>query len=268
MIRFHGDIRVPALRFGTTFQSVRHDFMRLTIRKVPIGATACSLLAAGVLSLYCVVPSDSVQKEFRFNRHAIDDTVAPFGSITLVFTAPVSDSSAVELVFSPTYYDYVLHFSAARDSVDLQLSGPLKGNTVYSIRLKNTVFSIDNDIFEPEYDSVSVVTCPVEQEPNNGIGVADTLRQRCFGTIAVVNDTDWYVVPENVGKLYLNSIGSQTTFALWIQGGGGVDSLHEYRMNDTLNVPATVKPPLLIAVYSYNRSVGGYYQIGCIAAGG
>ena len=81
----------------------------------------------------------------------------------------------------------------------------------------------------------------------------------------MVNDTDWYVVAgDAVRKVYCNSYGSRTGF--FPEGVGEKDASREFAEFDTVAISDTVSRPLLIAVYSYLRSVGGYYEIGCLPA--
>lgn len=250
---------------GGIYPLPRQSFIMLKHFSITVVSIVRHVLIPGLFMLYCVVPSDTVQEKFYFEHAALPDTVAPFGSIIIAFTEPVSDSSPVGFSFQPSFYSYALIFNTARDSVIVQLSEPLRGNTTYTIRLQYTVYSINNSVFTPQSDSMRVVTGTVEQEPNNRVELADTLRQRCFGAIALVNDTDWYVVDKKIEELYLHSFGSQTTFALL--GGGVVTTLREFTIYDTVTIPETAALPLYVAVYSYFRSVGGYYELGYTGTG-
>ena len=226
---------------------------------------AVALIATAVLLTDCVVPSDTPQTEFRFNHQGSIDTIAPFGSFPVSFSEPLNDSSGPELIFNPRFYSFVLTGSSTNDTFMVQLSEPLEGNTVYTIRLKNRIYSSGNSLFEPESDSLTVITRNLEQEPNNTIPLADTLRQMCFGSSAAVDDTDRYVITGRTGKVFLHSFGSQTRLS--IDKVSFFNPLREFTSHDTLAIPDTTTFPLHVAVFPYLRSVGGYYELGWIAAG-
>ena len=224
---------------------------------------------AGMLSalslLYCVVPTDTPEEKFHFVHSGYGGDVAPYGTMNIAFSEGLSDSSQVEFAFNPPFYMYSIGYSSGRDTVLLRFSEPLRGATVYSIRLKETVYSVHGSVFSPDADSLVITTAYCEQEPNDRYSLADTLRGRCFGAVATVDDTDWYVVPVEVRKLYCNSFGSHTGF--FIRGFNDNGTPREYTQSDTVQLPDTVTTPLFMAIYSYLRSVGGYYETGYLPTG-
>ena len=217
-----------------------------------------------MLLIYCVVPSDAPQERFHFDHTGSSDTLAPYGSMVVVFTEPVLDSPMVDFVFSPVFLSYAMEFSSERDTVIIRFSEPLSGGTDYTIHLRETVYSLHRSVFDPDDDSIVITTAQREREPNDRVETADTLAGRCFGSVAMVNDTDWFILPSTVHTIYCHSYGSRTT--VFVKGVDENDS-REYAEQDTITIADTVAEPLYIAVHAYLRSVGGYYELGYIAEG-
>jgi len=230
-----------------------------------ITAGTAVLVIFVMLLMYCVVPSDAPEKKFHFVHSGSPDFVAPYGTMDVIFSEELSDSSDADFEFNPPFYAYSIEYSSERDTVLLRFSEPLRGAVTYSIRLKKTVHSVNASVFSPDDDSLVITTEDREQEPNDHLTVADTLRSRCFGAVAMVNDTDWYIVPLEVRKVYCNSFGSRTGFFIKGLNDNGIPRM--YTQFDTVTIPDTVTPPLYLAIHSYLRSVGGYYETGCLPTG-
>jgi hypothetical protein len=212
--------------------------------------------------LFCVVPSDNPEQQFHFLLADCCDTVAPFGELRIAFSEPLSDSSQPEFIFNPPFFSFSVEMNAFRDTALLNFSEPLAGVTEYQVRLGKTVRSLHNSVFRPEDDTLQFVTIAREQEPNDRRDIADTLQGAVYGAIAMVNDTDWYVITSAVKKVYCISSGSRTGF---LPGGPEAwKEPREFAENDTVVISDTASLPLYIAVHSYLKSVGGYYKIGCL----
>ncbi len=221
---------------------------------------ALSGMLFSVLFLFCVIPSGDPEGEFLF--HAVTDTIAPWGTLLLIFSEPLADSSNPEFAFEPPVYAYTLECADSRDTVLLRLSEPLKGNTRYLIHAEETIFSSRGVPLTPESDPVVVWTHAAEREPNDFPALADTLQGSSFGSIETVDDTDWYVVPEihKTARITLDSYESQSTFEIHDQRGT-ITSSEIFKDSDTISVPHASLSPLLIAVFAYHRSAGGHYRI-------
>ena len=217
------------------------------------------ITGTAMLLIHCVVPSDTPQERFHFDHTGSDDTVAPFGSMAVAFTEPVSDSSRVDFIFRPSFLSYAMEFSPERDTLTVRFSEPLSGGTDYTIHLNETIYSLNRSVFDPGDDSIVITTAKCEREPNDRMETADTLSGRCFGSVAMVNDTDWFVLPSAVRAVYCHSYGSRTTvFIREVQKDGESRGFAEH---DTITIADTVAAPLHIAVHAYLRSVGGYYEL-------
>ena len=218
-----------------------------------------ALLATAPLLLTCVVPADSPVETLHVENCASSDTVSPYGEIRLAFSIPAGDSGEPRFDFSPPFFSYTVTMNATRDTAHLAWSSPLAGAQRYAIRIDE--FRTESGDLMSSNDSIIVVTYPMEQEPNSAPETADTLTTSRWGAIATVNDTDWFTATGRPGDaLLLNSEGSQTSLAVMTRGGM-LGPERTFRKNDTLLVADSFLLPLLIAVFAYHRSVGGYYEI-------
>lgn len=148
------------------------------------------------------------------------------------------------------------------DTFTIALSEPLAGGSRYVLRLDETVHTSSGAAIPPDNDSIVLFTFAAEQEPNDDNQTADILDGCAFGAIGSVDDTDCYQINDSsVTAIYLNSQGSQTTF---IPGNAhdSSNSYREYKKNDTVALPEKVTFPLTVTVYAWQKSVGGYYEIG------
>lgn len=212
---------------------------------------------------FCVVPTDSVEDEFRIMQGTVPDTISPWDSVAVVFSQPLSDT-LVLFTFSPPFYMYSLRMSETRDTIHLYFNEPLDGDTRYVIRFQEKIHSHNGDVLKPSDDSIVVVTSPVEQEPNGSVQLADTLVKCRFGSVGTVNDTDCFLISDDGPQsVYLVSHGAQTTF-IFQDGEGTRSEERSFNALDTVPVPAAAVPPLYVMVTCYSRSVGGYYELGTL----
>jgi hypothetical protein len=138
------------------------------------------------------------------------------------------------------------------------------GDTQYSLFLASFVESEDGSMLRPGEDTLLLRTFPTEQEPNDFRTIADTLKDIIFGSVSAANDTDWFAIHDTAAaSFYLKSTGSSSLFELY-----DADSLSvrpsKFAAAETLNVPGSFERPLYIAVFAYNRSNGGYYELGVV----
>jgi hypothetical protein len=234
----------------------------MKIKKVRLALILWTVIC--LIIIFCVVPTDSVEDEFRIIPGTVPDTISPWDSVAVVFSQPLSDT-LVLFTFFPPFYMYSLRMSETRDTIHLHFAEPLDGDTRYVIRLEEKVTSSGGAVLEPSDDSVVVVTASVEQEPNGTVSLADTLTGRCFGSAGTVNDTDCFLISgEETECVYLVSHGSQTSFIF--QDDEGTRSEERlFNESDTTPVPEDAAWPLYVIVFSYHRSVGGYYELGNIS---
>ncbi len=213
----------------------------------------------------CVVHTDAPDEALHFIRESAPDTVSPWGGLKVVFSEPVSDSEPVLFSFKPLFYSYSVAWNALRDTATIRFTEPLEGAQLYVLTLKQNVRSISGKIFDPSKDSIVFYTYPAEQEPNDKPELADTLRKCCFGTITTTNDTDIFIITDTSAfAVFLHSTGSQNTFMLKNCRDTAL-TIQDVRGSDTLIIPDRFNPPYMVLVYSYLRSIGGYYEIGYIS---
>jgi hypothetical protein len=214
------------------------------------------------LLLGCVVSTDPPATTFHFIRTGSPDTIAPWGTLTIVFSQPLDDTEIPTFFLRPTVHSYTALPVATRDTVFVRFTEPLSGNRRYLLRAQDSMTAKNSAVLRHTADSLVFFTWPAEQEPNNTPQLADTLFQRCFGTIATVNDTDWYIITNSSARaVYLSSVTTQSTFFL-VSLAGTTTPVRSFKISDTLAVPDGFRSPFYAAVVSFNRSAGGYYEIG------
>jgi hypothetical protein len=213
-----------------------------------------------------MVPLDNSDSSIVFHlvrAGTTGDTIAPFGSLKLRFTHPVMDPDSVLLSFQPQFTDYQLFLDSTKDTVALAFTQPLQARTRYSIHLAKAVSAEDGTLLFPSDDSIVVFTAAAEQEPNNTPALADTLRGKLFGQISMVDDSDWFAVPDTTLRtFYLKSTGSSSRFDICDAKGAPVAQLSAFAAAETLTVPSDCLHPLYIVVSAWNRENGGYYELG------
>lgn len=206
------------------------------------------ILIVAVLFLSCVIPSEPPVKSLEMYLCS-SDTISPYSSIKVAFSIPLDDSQVIPFHFSPPFFDYYKAFSLSKDTLDLVPSRPLMGNTRYNLIAPG--------------DSFSFYTYAHELEPNNTAATADLLAAKMFGSVSSVNDTDCFIINEKIKGFYLRSYYSESVFSL-SDSAGEVTLPRVYRPVDSLTIPDSFIYPLLLRVFSYYRSNGGYYEIGKI----
>ncbi len=195
----------------------------------------------------CVVPSEPPDGGARLT-FCSPDTISPYAPIKIAFSSPVKDSQVIEFSFLPPFFGCYGFLTSSKDTFQLVPSSPFNGSTKYKLFVSG--------------ESFNFYTYAYEQEPNNTIGSADLLNGKMFGSVAYVNDTDFYVVKTNNAKcFYLRSYNSESVFSV-IDSTGRVTSPRAYRAVDSLVVPDSFAYPLFLRVVANYRSSGGYYELG------
>jgi len=216
----------------------------------------------------CSLPTETEKKAFHFIASANrNDTIAPFGQMSLFFTEPLDTNVSLSISFQPSFYEYYIVPNAQNDTFSIAFTNWLQGNTKYGLQLATPVRSQSGHILHPSTDSVVFYTYPCEYEPNNSKITADSLNVKIFGSIAMVNDTDWYVVADSaIESFYLKSNGSITKFSIIDMEGTIYHSemKNQNQNHYSLNVPSESKRPLVLRVYSINRTSAGYYELGIV----
>ena len=211
-------------------------------------------------AFFCVVPSGP-ETVLSMKLSGSVDTISPYGPLNIVISESLSDSSAVEVVFSPQIPCFKSFVSPSKDTVSISFFCPLEGNKKYTVKLLNDLVSKSGQILL-EGDSITFYTYYLEQEPNNSFPTSDILQRKLFGSISTVVDTDCYIIPDSsIRSVHLVSSVSQTTFELY-DNNGEKSSDRQYKKNDTLDIPDLFVYPLYVRVFSYQHSSGGYYEIG------
>jgi hypothetical protein len=245
------------------FQVLWYHMSRLPCRFLTLPAA----LSAALLTVSCLFPLNNgpADQPFQLTRVGnVADSIAPFGALKLVFTRPVRNPDSVDFAIRPYTHEFQILFNASRDTVSLLFTVPLEGNTKYSITATDPIAADDGAMLYPWEDTVVVCTYPTEQEPNNSRALADTLKGRRFGSITAANDTDWFVVPDGTADVfYLVSTATSSTFDLF-DATGTASLSGTFAGTQTLTVPLGFVRPLYVSVHAWNRSNGGYYEVGWV----
>jgi hypothetical protein len=227
-----------------------------------------ALIALGVLllsSVRCLIPigSNDNSDPFTFVNAGDGDTITPYGSIAIRFTRPVAHPDSVHFLFDPPFADFLLASNTKGDTLTMQLSLPLNAETRYSIHLKDQITAKDGTLLFPNDDSVVVVTADAEQEPNDQLSTADLLVKKIFGAIASADDTDWFAISDTaLREFYLTSHGSSSRFDVRDVNGTVLVKPSLIAPAETLLVPSNSPAPRYLVVSAWNRSNGGYYELG------
>jgi hypothetical protein len=229
------------------------------LRTLFLAALLC-FLTLSCLPLSTIGPMDP----FQLNRIGAADTISPWGSVQIRFSYPVRFPDSVTFAFTPAFDDYRKSWNTGRDTLSLVFVLPLHGGVHHTMLLANFVESEEGSILIPGEDTLSFYTYPAEQEPNDSKATSDLLKGTVFGSISAANDSDWFAVDDSaVRSFYLLSTGSTSQFELH-DSDGSVTHPPSFTMAETLSVPESFIYPFYIVVHSYNRSNGGYYQLGMI----
>jgi hypothetical protein len=173
------------------------------------------------------------------------DTVSIWPQLAFCFSVPLAKDSSVHLIITPDPGPvYSVYLNRNRDTVRLDVSQSLEGNTTYFITLQDTLQSVNDKYLYPADVSFSFTTYPKENEPNNTSATADTLRALCFGASVTATDTDFYFIPAtNARGIYLKSMQSKSgCIVLHITGAvlkknNTLDQTKTIAFNDTINAP-------------------------------
>jgi hypothetical protein len=229
------------------------------------GGTALFASLLPMFFLSCL-PLSNIEpvESFGMTRAGSGTKISPYGPLYVRFSYPVLDTDSVRFLFQPLFTEFRQSFNAAHDTVTLEFILPLQGDERYSLLLDSFVESEDGSILRPGEDSLELVTFPTEQEPNDFNYIADTLRDITFGSVSAANDTDWYAIHDTTAEsFYLKSTGSSSIFKIC-----DADSLsvrpQAFAAAETLDIPGSFERPLRIAVYAFNRSNGGHYELGVV----
>jgi hypothetical protein len=193
------------------------------------------------------------------------DTLSVFPQLQFIFSEPLIDSS-VSLNFSPPIGRYAAFLNATHDTMSLIIMDMLAGNTRYVLRLGKQITSKDGAILLPSQDSLSFITYPREQEPNDTKNLADDLASKIFGTISDQSDIDVFLCTNNGARgVVLQSINSQDSLYV-VDGLSHAFSLdHPVNPIDTIIFPDTLVRPFYIFVVSRIMGSEGDYELGIVS---
>jgi hypothetical protein len=193
------------------------------------------------------------------------DTMSVFPTFQFVFSDSISDSS-VSFSFSPkTSAMYGVLLNATHDTVTLQVTDALSGNTRYTLRLQKAVTAVDGDRLAPSDDSITFITWPLEMEPNDAISSADSLKSIIFGTLPGISDTDVFFCPGlETRAVYLKSIYCQDSFYIIDAASKSFSVTSKINQDDTLWLPDSCEKPIYIFVIPSAKGSEGAYQLGNI----
>jgi hypothetical protein len=197
--------------------------------------------------------------------NGITDTLSVFPQLQFVFSGPLIDSS-VSLNFSPPVGRYAVFLNATHDTLSLNVMDMLAGNTRYVLRLGNQITSKDGATLLPSQDSLSFITYPREQEPNDTKDLADDFASKIFGTISDQSDIDVFLCNNNsTHGIFLQSINSQDSLYV-VDGLSHAFSLdHPINPIDTIIFPDSLVRPFYVFVVSRIMGSEGDYELGIVS---
>jgi hypothetical protein len=210
----------------------------------------------------CVLPAEPFIDEFKMSIASGQDTISPYANIKICFTERLKDTSAA-FQFDPPFFSFISIVNKGRDTISIILANPLPGDTCFVLHPVKAIKSESGQEINIS-DSISFHVYPTEHEPNDNIATADILEKKIYGSIATVNDTDFFAIPASANVIYLKSFSSQTTFKIKDSNGKFSSDRPDTLTSDTLTIPDNLIAPLFLAVISLKKSVGGYYETGYI----
>ena len=230
------------------------------MRGTVLFTSLASFFFLSCLPLATIEPVES----FGMSRTGSGETISPYGPIQVRFSYPVLDPDSIRFAFQPLFTEYRQTFNDSHDTVTIECILPLLGDTEYYLILASSVESEDGSLLQPGEDSLLLRTFPIEQEPNNFRNIADSFKNIIFGSVSTVNDTDWFAIYDTTAaSFYLKSTGSSSIFKLC-----DADSLsvrpQAFAAAETLDIPDSFNKPVHIAVFAFNRSNGGHYELGVV----
>jgi hypothetical protein len=193
-----------------------------------------------------------------------NDTLSVKPSISITVGAAVVESSAV-FQFTPSFYDYYCYLSETHDTIYLNVTGMLDGDTRYTLRLAHPLTSVYDEKIGPDDDSIVFRTYPSEREPNDYTGEADTLETVLFGEISRYNDTDTYFLNNTeFNAVSFRSFSHECGLVLVDDKNIPVAFEGVEIDSGTLCLPDSLPETLLLKVYASIRSSSIFYRLGLI----
>ena len=220
------------------------------------GVSGFSGVVATVLTsiaFSCVIPSGTESGAFRMS---VKDTVAPYGSVTVMFSNAVEESTLI-MKLLPDNIALRAQMNKTKDLASFSLPLSISGNSLYML-----IPGVEeNSQMNRYYDTLFFRTWPKENEPNNSVETADSINLKIFGSLTTIDDVDWYVVDSAFTKrCVLRNYGGTANLKVARKPGAPVI---ESAVSDTeiVAIPENARGMAYIIVYTPSRSAGGYYEI-------
>jgi hypothetical protein len=191
----------------------------------------------------------------------LGDTIPAFGQLAFAFSQPVS-SDEISLALNPNPGSvYSTRLNSSHDTLFLDVTGMLQGDTIYTIDLLDTVRAGSGMRLLPGEVQFIVTTGAVEQEPNGTRETADVLTSSICGFIQTTQDADCYMANVRFSHFVLYATDKDCGMRI-TDSTGLIDTL---KMPDTpaetLLVPSAFQFPVLITVYSYYGTSQRRYRL-------
>ncbi|MFP4242400.1 MAG: hypothetical protein ACLFQB_12290 [Chitinispirillaceae bacterium] len=222
--------------------------------KHPLHIISVILLA----SLFCVVP-EGIDSDTRTISRIGNDTVSPYGQLVFTFSKPLEKNQIPWLEFYPPFFSFSYKLNSSSDTLYLELSEHLKGNTRYIIRPSQESGSF---LDLSAHDSMGFHTFPIENEPNDSEDVCDTVRsENIFGNLSRSDDTDIFLLRDTtVQKFHFHTFkGAMCSITLYNMEGESSSAVKE--SEELFTIPEEMAPPVYMKISSVQLSNDGYYQI-------
>lgn len=218
-------------------------------------------VCAGLIS--CLFTEVSDNGSFSMSIANKADTLPPRPVITICFSTPVvaSDPRNLRFDFDPPFDDYYIALNASHDTARIVCTGTLSGAVRYVLRVHATPESVDGVDMEPGRDSVEFMTYPVEREPNDKAGCADSIGGVIYGMIDRADDTDWFLLGDSTRAVVAASEGGATVRCTIKSANGETTPVSGMCIDpDTVRVPGSFARPVYACVVSFTKASGGMYK--------
>jgi len=192
------------------------------------------------------------------------DTLSPLAVLRFAFSDSVA--SPLDFDFSPPVgQSYQITLNSACDTATISFVDLLPGDTRYVVRPKLPLMSRSGSTLDADNDTAVFHTAAAEDEPNNTVATADTLRPLpLYGMLRDASDTDVYCVPEKERALYMETFTGQTSLSVKDSAMQDIPVAVGLGLSDTFDFPDHTRFPVYVAVFSPIKGTAGYYKLGVL----
>jgi hypothetical protein len=182
------------------------------------------------------------------------DSISIFATLYFAFSFPIVEEQVQFAILPDPGTVFSTRLNTTRDTLILEVTGGLEGSTEYTMLPAHDIRGENGTTLSAEKAAFTLYTHAAEKEPNDRPDtlIADRFVSPVFGTVRMVNDTDYFFVSQPLsGALSLRSFGPyRCRMQLLSAGQRFVVPAGEENLTNTFAIPDTVAFPLYVAVYS------------------